>query len=376
MTDWKAWSSKLSQVGPSNFYSPTYFSDYFPGYLYILWGIGVLFNFLNLSISSLNFEIVIKSITAVFDVLTAFYIYKIILKHNKALAKTSFVLYLLNPAVIFNSSIWGQIDGIFTFFLLLSAYLLFDRKEIFKSSTAVALGILIKPQSLAFIPIFFVHLLKNFSKERIIKSLLLVVLFLLILSFPFFPKNPILGLFELGNKSQNVYQYTSLFAFNFWGTVGFWKPDSSIFILSYKMWGIILYAISLLLICAPLFRRKINREMFYMASSLSLFSFFLFLTRIHERYLFPFFAFILIASILRKSRVLFTIYVISSIVHFINLWFVYYYYNYVYQSPALSKNIFFSLVNDNYKFFSFLMLLLFIVILVYYFKFYVEKIHS
>ena len=37
---WIAWSLRLHDVGFTNFYSPTYFSDYLPGYLYILYLIG------------------------------------------------------------------------------------------------------------------------------------------------------------------------------------------------------------------------------------------------------------------------------------------------------------------------------------------------
>src|SRR5262249_23275292 len=120
INDYKAWSIKLSQSGPSNFYSKDYFSDYFPGYLYILWISGFLFKTLAIPISSLHFEFFLKSINILFDIGSAFIIYKIVLKYNKKWAKIAPIFYLINPAVVFNSSVWGQIDGIFTFFILLS----------------------------------------------------------------------------------------------------------------------------------------------------------------------------------------------------------------------------------------------------------------
>lgn len=391
MNSWKAWSYKLAQVGPSNFYSPNYFSDYFPGYLYILWISGSLFNLFSMPITGLLFEFFLKFVTSLFDIGSAFYIYKIVSRYNKKWAYFAPILYLANPAVIFNSSVWGQIDGIFTFFLLASAYFLFEKKKIFKSSMALTLGTLIKPHSLAFAPILLIHLIRNFSKEKIIKSVILGTFLLLILSFPFFPSNPILGLLQLGNKSQDVYSYTSLFAFNFWGIFGAWKPDNLEFILSLKTWGIVLYLCSIVLISLPFLkqslrsedlRKKVKTGQLYFAISLSLFSFFLFLTRMHERYLFPFLAFFLIATIIQKSKTFLTFYFLISILHFINLWFVYYYYNHVYgisssalvhQNASSAYNLFYILVNDNFKYFSLLMLILFGVLLIFYYRPYAKK---
>ena len=38
----EAWSQRLADKGPWGFYSPDVFSDYAPGYLYVLWFIGEL----------------------------------------------------------------------------------------------------------------------------------------------------------------------------------------------------------------------------------------------------------------------------------------------------------------------------------------------
>src|SRR5688500_19083508 len=35
-----AWAERMAQVGPGAFYEPGYFSDYPPGFLYVLWLIG------------------------------------------------------------------------------------------------------------------------------------------------------------------------------------------------------------------------------------------------------------------------------------------------------------------------------------------------
>lgn len=373
MNDWKGWSERLAQVGPQNFYSQNYFSDYFPGYLYVLWFGGYLFNLLQLSIGSLYFDLFAKAITTLFDFGSAYYIFKIIKSVNKSRAHLASVSYLLNPAVIFNTSVWGQVDGIFTFFLIASFYYLIQKKDLFKSSPLFLLGVLVKPQSLPLLPLLLFIGLKNFPRVKFLKSLALGIAIFILLSLPFFPKNPILGIFNLAASSQDVYKYTSLFAFNFWSLIGWWKDDGTIFILSYKIWGMILFLISTLLIFIPIFRKKIDLSQYFFASSLSLFSFFLLLTRIHERYLFPFLAFILITAMLRKSKFLFLVYILSSIIHFINLWFVYYYYNFVYNNPSLANNLFYSFINNNYKIFSIVLLILFVSLFIFYYKHNVKK---
>ena len=38
--DFSAWGQRLASVGPAHFYESGYFSDYPPGYLYVLWFLG------------------------------------------------------------------------------------------------------------------------------------------------------------------------------------------------------------------------------------------------------------------------------------------------------------------------------------------------
>ena len=38
--DFSAWAQRLAERGPGEFYDPSYFSNYPPGYLYVLWLLG------------------------------------------------------------------------------------------------------------------------------------------------------------------------------------------------------------------------------------------------------------------------------------------------------------------------------------------------
>lgn len=370
MSLWQAWTERLTTVGPINFYSETYFSDYFPGYLYILWIIGEIYKVIfGLSFNSSLFEVIIKLVTTIFDLAGAYYIFKIVSKYQKSLAKLSVILYLGNPAIIFNSSVWGQIDGIFIFFLILTLYLLIEKQRRVKSIIYYALAILIKPHSLALLPVIIFRNLEKNPVGTAIKNLVIIPIVLITLSIPFFIYEPILGLFNLAIRASDVYPYNSLFAFNFWSFFGFWEKDSNlIFGLTYRAWGFILYLFFLLLVMVPLLKRAKDNFYFYFSSCLSVFVFFFFLTRMHERYLLPFFALFLIAAAVKRSKKLFVIYVLMSLIHFANLWYVYYYYNFVYLGVG-GTDLFYKILNENYKVLSAALFLIFIYLLVNYYRF-------
>ncbi|MBI2085767.1 hypothetical protein HYT74_00335 [Candidatus Daviesbacteria bacterium] len=379
MTDWQAWSARIAEVTPLHFYNPNYFADYFPGYLYMLWFLGKSFYILlpHLSVFSIEFEIYLKLFTNLFDLGTAYYIYKIVYRYQHKFALIAPIFYLANPALVFNSSVWGQVDGILAFFLVYSAYCLIELKKAYRSNFFSALSIIIKPQGLAIFPVMIIYLLSNFNFKKYF-SLLIIPALLILLSLPFFLKDPILGLLHLFQKSANTYPYTSMFSYNFWSFAGWWKPDSTRFLdLTFQTWGIAFYLTSLIFISLPLiFRRNQDNFSIYFALALASFAFFLFLTRIHQRYLFPFFSFLLITTFIKNSLKLKTIYIALSLIHFINLWYVYYYYNYVYLNPKFSSLLIYKFLSANYNLFTLLNLFGFgLLVLIYYKAGYTKKNH-
>ncbi len=371
MNSWQAWSARLVEVTPIHFYAPNYFADYFPGYLYMLWFLGKSFTVLfpHISIFSLSFEFYLKLFTNIFDLATAYYIYKIVSNYQKKAAFMAVILYLLNPALIFNSSVWGQVDGILAFFLVYSVYPLLELKQPYRFSIFLAFSALIKPQGLAIFPVSLIYLIKNFPKQQSF-SILVIPILMILSSVPFFLKDPILGLYHLLQKSASTYPYTSMFSYNFWSFAGFWVPDSTIFLgITYQIWGLILFSVALLIIILPLKKVSINQnKIYYLAIALSSMAFFLFLTRIHQRYLFPFFAFLLIAASIKNSIKLIAIYILLSLVHFINLWYVYYYYNFVYPNPTFSPSPVFKFLAANYNLFTIINLVGFTFLILIYYK--------
>jgi dolichyl-phosphate-mannose--protein O-mannosyl transferase len=106
-----------------------------------------------------------------------------------------------------------------------------------------------------------------------------------------------------------------------------WKPDSLVFAgLTLSAWGTVLL-IGAVLFALFKFRNKLEKKHnYYLLFAILSLCFFVFPTRVHERYLFPFFAFLLTAAGLSKSRNLFGIYIATSIASFLNVYYPYAYY--------------------------------------------------
>ena len=301
-----AWGNSLATNGFKNFYSG--WSDYLPGYLYILWILGKL----NLLFPA--FQTILYKLPAILaDVATGYLIYKTIGKKKGIVFS---LIYLFNPAVFTNSTLWGQVDSLTALFSLLSVCLF--PINYYLSAVTLAVGTLIKPQAafiLHAILYMFIVYKKSFKDLFIYSS---ISLFIFVLGFvPFSNQsNLIQFIFNRLSISANQYQYGSVNAFSFWGLFGFWKPDNIIFWIGL---GISIALITLITLI--IYKKKIvNGE--YLISFLSLLVTFLMMTRMHERHLLPVLAPLLIASV--YNPVLLLVYVGLSFTYIANLSYAYF----------------------------------------------------
>lgn len=131
------------------------FAVYTPPYLYLLW-LATLFK------EVVPALLAIKLIPTVFDVLSAFAVYKLIkLKYPQG--ETPYLAaagFLLLPTVLVNSSYWGEVDSLYTSFLLLCIYfLLTDRPLI--AMLMFGMAISVKAQAAFLIPFLLVMAFKK-----------------------------------------------------------------------------------------------------------------------------------------------------------------------------------------------------------------------
>jgi Gpi18-like mannosyltransferase len=257
---------------------------------------------------------------------TGWLIYQIILyfgfKKKQALVGSS--LFLFNPAIIYNSSVWGQTDGLINFFMLLGIFGLIKKKYLWAFS-AIFASFYFKLSLLIFLPVILIYLLKQKTDlKKLGVGLFFSLSFFVLLSLPFI-KGGILDWFKtlfLGRILGGQGNMLTANAFNLWAVffgIDFSRGDGGMWIgVSYKIIGLTLFSLIYLLVLLKLIRGKFTHLSFIFSLALiSIFSFLL-LTNMHERYLYPAFPYLALLAGMKFIPVWF--FVLFSLVHFLNLY--------------------------------------------------------
>lgn len=300
--------------------------DYPPIYLFPLYIIGKLYP--SLSGYDPFVMILIKSLPIIFDVAGGAIIY--ILFKNKLgyeIAAALTIGYVFNPAVMYNSSYWGQTDSILIFIVICSFYA-FETKKPILGTVIFALGVLTKPQLALFIPIILFELFSKYKLSKATKALSAGIITGIAVFAPFMIySNKILLPFTIYFGNLSSYTCIDLNAFNFYGIFNLnWvsdiKPLISFNILSIHI-QITMHTISLIITMLI-----ISMALYLFAKakikSISLISFiymqfiFMITTRMHERYQIVVIAFLIIAYLFLKDKRLLVLYAVLSLVIFIN----------------------------------------------------------
>jgi Gpi18-like mannosyltransferase/predicted membrane-bound dolichyl-phosphate-mannose-protein mannosyltransferase len=315
---YKAWAIRLADRGPADFYAPNYFCDYPPGYMYILWLLGSVFQGLKMSTAGALSTVVIKLPSLVTDGLSSWLLF-VLLRPRVGLRLTWIVVlaYTLNPAVIFNSAIWGQTDSLFTLELFLGVLLLLERRIAF-AWALLMIAALTKPQALVFLPLLASWGGNWDRPERPIVAAAsgLAVAALLILPFtePF-------ALVELYRKTAAYYAETSVNAFNAMALLGgFRQSDSGMLLfMAYQRWALVLVLLFFAYLAYLIYRRR-DAEMYLYLCFLLPFGFFMLSTRMHERYLFP--CLLFLTLLLPRRPRLWALFAGLTGTYLVNLWYI------------------------------------------------------
>lgn len=307
-TTFIAWSQNL-QLGFKTFYNG--WSDYLPGYLYILFILGKINSLLP------GFQTIIYKLPAIFaDILTGIIVYKIIKKTKYSkYAVLGSLLYLFNPAVFANSSLWGQADSLTALFSLFSIYI-FPQNTLL-SALSLSIGTLIKPQAafiFAAVIYLFVKEKKSFANFISYIAVGLGVFVLGFIPFNNTDKNVVMFMLDRLSVSGGQYPYGSVNAFSLWAFQGFWKSDEITLYI-----GITAAVVSILTFTVLAFKNKLSQ---FTIASVSLLSTFMFMTRMHERHLLPALVFILVSAVEIPSFIV--VYLVLSLTYLLNLSYSYY----------------------------------------------------
>jgi Gpi18-like mannosyltransferase len=280
-----AWALRLAEVGPRAFYAPGVFVDYLPGYLLVLWPLGLLVR----SFPHLAPE-VLKLPPAVADFAVACWLWRLGGRRG-GLAATA---YLWNPAVLFAGPWWGQAESVAVAWLVGTAWAWQNGRPGW-AGLLFALGALTKPQYALAGVVLLLAINHGWPGVRVVACAAGSFLATVIGCGVLFGLSP-WGLMRLALSAAATYPYGSVNALNLWYLLGWnWKPDATVVLaLPAGVWGAVLALAAVAWAGARVAGRG-EVGLAALGSAAASAAVFALATRMHERYLFPAVPFALLA---------------------------------------------------------------------------------
>lgn len=158
-----AWSLRMAERGPAGFYAEDYFCDYPPGYMLLLWPVGLLLSAVKGAGVTL---LVVKSLPILCDMAGAVLLFAFARKRlGDAAAALVAGLYALNPVVLVNGAAWGQADSVLALLVMLTC-LAAIRRDWRAAFPLFAAAVLVKPQAILFAPVGGIWLLVSLLEKQ------------------------------------------------------------------------------------------------------------------------------------------------------------------------------------------------------------------
>lgn len=292
------WSLDLIRYGFQNFYQVAK-ADYPPGYLYFLWFTGKVYYWTVVHLPQLaSVEVIYKLPSILTDIGCGIFIFLIAKKYTtEKKALITAIIFLFNPAIFADSTLWGQIESFLVFFLLSSFYFLLSGR-FWLSALLLAFAQTVKPIAALVLPFYLLYILKV-KRKAIFMYVLLFVVALFAIFIPFNKdQNLISFVIQRHTIMSEWFPYITLSAFNFWGvisvvTLGALKSpsDQALFLnVTYENWGRIIflsiYFVTFIITYLKMKTAKTYPILLSFAITAVFTAMFLFLTRMRERHLF------------------------------------------------------------------------------------------
>ncbi|MDO5293190.1 MAG: glycosyltransferase family 39 protein [bacterium] len=337
-----SWARMAANDGLGNFYREDVFTDYPPGYIYVLFVVGKFISLFDVeSYSSVMGILLVKAPAILCDLAAGYLIYKIARK--RFTEKTSLIctlLYVFNPVVVLDSSVWGQVDSVYTLFVLLMCYFITENKYPY-AIISFAIGVLMKPQTLFFTPVLlFACIEKSFvtyknskltfeyhAKEflRLLAWSIGSILGMVVLIMPF----GVGKIIAQYTETMSSYPYASVNAYNIWMLFGKnWVAQTETFLgIPYVVLGYLVILATVVIAGVIFFKSKRDDARIYMVGAFINIFMFLFSVRMHERYMFPALVLLLCAYLARPHKELFFVYGLFSVTSLYNVAHVLFFYD-------------------------------------------------
>lgn len=328
-----SWSDMVFNDGFGAFYKSESFTDYPPGYMYILYVIGALRSLFKIAWDSPASTLMVKLPAIIADMASGWLIYRLASRRLKETgAALLAAVYLFCPAVILDSVVWGQTDAVFTLCVAFMCYLVTENKLI-PSYFVFAIGILIKPQTLIFTPVLICGIidhvfLEDFNWNKFLKNLGFGVAAILLMGFLMMPYGFSDALSQY-TETLGSYEYASVNAYNIWALMGLnWAGQDGYLIgLTYKTWGMLAIILTVVASIIISLRCKKSSSKYYFIGAFIVTCVFMFSVRMHERYIFPAMLLLIMCYSVRQRKEIYILYTILSAMAFYNIVHVLFFYD-------------------------------------------------
>ena len=301
--NFKGWAAMVAEKGMPGFYQSGIFVDYPPGFIYLLYIVGILKKLFSLPQNSAIFLVLIKLPGIIADIITAFLIFKVS-KKELGFTAASFLslFYAFNPAVIFDSTIFGQMDSLF-FLPLLGSFLFLYKDKLPAASVLFVISMLVKPQALIFAPVILFALFSRRSWKTFLYSGLAAIVTFVVVILPFSLRQDPLWIFRLYKKNLASYPFATLNAPNLFGLFGAnWiKESETFFLFSYQTWGFIFIGLIVISSVFFFFKSK-DKARIYFTALFIMAAVFVLSAKMHERYIFPVLALAILSYVYTKKK--------------------------------------------------------------------------
>lgn len=294
---WIRWSHRIDRFGLGKAYGGvTGQANYLPVFLWVLAGLGRVTGG---ALTAENVQLV-KVATLLFDLGLGLALAWFLASRgrNPALA----LLVVANPATLYDSWVWGQIDAIHTAFVA-GSWLALAAGAGPLAAALFLLALNSKLQTLVFLP-FFAFALAHVLGRRVrawAASLVACAAVQAVLLAPFLNAQALRALRQNVLGIVGYFKAVSLNAYNLWylllGDPSEVEDTGPFLHATYRLWGVLLLALALALIAVPFLRlvrrawregepRRLADDGFLLLALAGL-AFFLFPTEVHERFLHP-----------------------------------------------------------------------------------------
>ena len=347
------WGQDIASNGTKRFYwAPGHdWYDYPPGYMLFLGGYSAVLNLFNVNTGSVLgiYLYMLPAIGADLGLSLLLMNYARRQRINNSGALILGGLVFLNPALLFLTGAWGQIDSILTLWLIISFLLLLRRNSNkgvdvnrILSGAIFGLAVMTKWQALMFGPVYAIaHLFLVRWKEKeagtdlrdTVLAALSALGVILLISLPFKGEEGLLWFVDRFLSASAHYDYATVEAYNYFALCGAnWKQSGEFILpklLTFKQFGTIAILLAIFFGFMLVLRLRQSgtlqqgssdedRGFLFLAASLVMALIFTFGHYMHERYVIPVLVMLLFAYAYYKDRRLLLIALLFTVTTFLN----------------------------------------------------------